>query len=81
MRRILPGWLIAISAVAPEVEVAADAGTALLTQAAMSAIFGKTSGDSITIDPSIAKYLVDDFELDDSSPQAPLLVRTRTTGP
>lgn len=77
MRRILPGWSIAISSVAADAPAAADDGTALLTQAAMAAIFGKSIGDRISVDPSTAYYLAIEFVIERSG-DVPVLLGPRT---
>jgi eukaryotic-like serine/threonine-protein kinase len=64
MRRILPGWSIAISSLAPDADTAVDQGSAMLTQATIAAIFGKVSTDRISVDPSTAGFLSSEFEVD-----------------
>ena len=62
MRRILPGWTIAISSVCEQLDDAADQGTALLTQSALAAIFGQRTQEQIAIDPATADLLPDDLK-------------------
>jgi hypothetical protein len=63
MRRILPGWTIVISSVSPALETVADRGTALLTSAALGAIFGGPAREGIQVDPATAALLAADFEI------------------
>jgi hypothetical protein len=76
VRRILPGWSIVVSSVRPEVDAAAEDGTALLTQAAVAAIFGKQAVGAISVDPSTAAQIDDAFELA-PGPGGVTLVRSR----
>jgi serine/threonine protein kinase len=76
MRKILPQWSIVISSVTPDVEAAADAGTQLLTSAAMAAIFKKRN-DHITVDASTATLLSAEFEIVQAGRDDPQLVRKR----
>jgi serine/threonine protein kinase len=62
MRRILPGWTIAISSVCEQVDEAAEQGTALLTQSALRAIFGAKTHEEIAVDPRTADLLPPDLK-------------------
>src|SRR5207253_5531215 len=79
MRPIVPGWPIVISSVQPEVAIAVEDGTAMLTSAAMAAIFKKRAADAITVDSKTAPMLVDEFELDTSRPEVTLIGPRRRT--
>ncbi len=74
MRKILPGWSIAISSVRAGVEAATDHGATLLQSSAMAAIFKQRGSDGIAIDPATARLLSSEFVLE-SSPQPRLIGR------
>ncbi len=76
LRGALPGWSIVISSVLPDVAVVVDEGTALLTSAAMSAIFKRRS-DVITLDRGTATLLGDEFEIEDRGRDDPRLIAKR----
>jgi hypothetical protein len=63
MRGILAGWTIAISSACPDLDTAADRGTALLSSAALAAIFGGLGRGGIQVDPATAAVLAGDFEI------------------
>jgi hypothetical protein len=77
IRKILPRWSIVISAVRPDVEAAADQGTALLTSAAMNAIFKKRN-DQITVDARTATLLSGEFEIEQIGREDPCLIGKRS---
>lgn len=73
VRRLLPGWTIAISSAQPDAETAVETGTALLTSSVVATIFRKMPGNAIAVDPDTAPMLAADFELAADGPMPQLL--------
>ena len=63
MRRLLPGWVIALSSDIGAAAVA-DTSTALLTRSLIAKVFNKLPGNAVAVDPGTAPNLVGDFEVD-----------------
>ncbi len=76
MRGVLGGWSIVISSIKPDLEAAADAGTQLLTSAALAAIFKKRH-DHITVDARTATLLSGEFEIAQTGREDPRLISKR----
>jgi hypothetical protein len=76
MRRLLAGWSIAISSLRADVQAAAEGGAAMLTSAAMAAIFTKRA-PSIVVDPGVATLLSGEFEIEITGRDDPRLIAKR----
>ena len=76
MRRLLGGWSIAISSLRADVQAAAEGGAAMLTSAAMAAIFTKRP-PSIVVDPGVATLLSGEFEIEITGRDDPRLIAKR----
>ena len=76
MRKLLTSWSIAISSLRADVQAAAEGGAALLTSAAMAAIFTKRP-PSIVVDPGVATLLSGEFELEMNGRDDPRLIARR----
>ena len=70
MRKLLPGWTIAISSEQEVAAEAAETGSVLLTSASIATVFKKIPGGAIVIDPAMKPALEQEFEI---APNATLL--------
>jgi serine/threonine protein kinase len=63
-KQVLPDYTVVVSALESSLAVVADASTHLLSVSALAMIFKKLAAAGVVIDPSIAPWLQQDFEVD-----------------
>jgi hypothetical protein len=77
MRKLLPGWTIAISNEQDEAAAAAETGSVMLTSASLATVFKRIPGGAIVIDHAMQPVLEQEFEITPNKAAAPTLIGKR----